>query len=296
MPSIKEYNRKIASLKNTSKITRTMKMVSASKLRRAQDAQKNAKAYAAEVNTLLRRIAGGPVDASVHPLLQSRPQGRNLLLVVFTSDKGLCGGFNNNLLRYAQAQVLQLEREGYTVKIATCSRRAQNAFKDSGRILKHYEGVTYKPDPRDAKAIADDVCGWFLSGEVDEVRLVYSTFLSPLSQKPGQQTLLPLATRDLEAPAGDAPPAAPADADFIAEPPIHQLLDRLVPRLVIFKVFFALLENAAGEHGARMTAMDAATKNAKEMIDSNTLLRNRARQAAITTELIEIISGAEALK
>ena len=294
MPSIKEYNRKIASLKNTSKITRTMKMVSASKLRRAQDAQKNAKAYAAEVNTLLRRIAGGPVDASIHPLLQTRAQRKNILLVVFTSDKGLCGGFNNNLIRYALAQVAALEKEGFAVKVVTCGRRAFGAFKDTGKLLKNYEGVTYKPDSRDATAIADDLCAWFLDGSVDDVRLVYSQFLSPLSQKPGQHALLPLSTQDV---ASSATPAeAKSSGDFIAEPGLHELLDRLVPRLVIFKVFFALLENSAGEHGARMTAMDAATKNAKEMIDSNTLLRNRARQAAITTELIEIISGAEALK
>lgn len=292
MPSIKEYNRKIASLKNTSKITRTMKMVSASKLRRAQDAQKNAKVYAAEVNKLIRRLAGG-VDTSLHPLLQVRP-GKKLVLVIFTSDKGLCGGFNNNLLRYAHAQVAALTREGFDVKVVTCGRRAYMSFKDSGRLLKNYEGVTYKPDPRDARQIADDLGQLFISGQADDIRLVYSQFISPLAQKPSQQALLPLSTRDLSV-EGQSGPAEPVSSDLIVEPAIHELLNRLVPRLVVFKTFFALLENSAGEHGARMTAMDSATKNAKKMIDGYTLARNRARQAAITTELIEIISGAEAL-
>jgi F-type H+-transporting ATPase subunit gamma len=296
MPSIKEYNRKIASLKNTSKITRTMKMVSSSKLRRAQEAQKNAKEYAREVNLLIRGIASG-TDSSLHPLLQSSaaPGGAKptLLMIVLASDKGLCGGFNNNLIRYAQAQVLAAEKEGYAVQIATCGRRAYMAFKDSGKLWKNFEGVTYKPDPRDARAISDEVCGQFIAGRFQEVRLVYSQFLSALAQKPGQHGLLPLSIQDLATAASDAQPAP--STDLITEPGIHELLDRLVPRLVVFKMFFALLENAAGEHGARMTAMDNATRNAKDMIDNYTLLRNRARQAAITTELIEIISGAEAL-
>ena len=291
MASIKEYNRKLSSLKSTVKITKTMKMVSAGKLRRAQDAQSRAKDYAHQVNNLIYRIAGS-VDQGMHPLLTPRSEVRNVLLLVFSSDKGLCGGFNNNLIKSVRKKKAELEAGGKQVSMAFCGRRGYLHFSSRSTVYKNYEDVTAAPHARDATMIADDLTEAFTGGRFDEVHMLYNHFASPLSQVPQIDQLLPLPLTTLKD--HDAVETI-KEEDFIAEPPLPELLPRLVPMLVVFKVFFALLENAAGEHGARMTAMDNATTNASKMIDQYTLLRNRARQAAITTELIEIISGAEAL-
>ena len=290
MASIKEYNRKVISLKNTVKITKTMKMVSASKLRRAQEAENRAKAYAHEVNNLIYRIAGS-VEQDMHPLLNPRKNANNVLLLVFSSDKGLCGGFNNNLIKFVQAKSDELEKNGKKVSLAFCGRRGHLYFSQRADVFKNYPGVTAAPQSRDATAIADDMVDAFSAGQFDEVHMVYNHFVSPLSQIPQIDQLIPLPLNLL---ADHDQAEAIKEDDFIAEPPLGELLKYLIPMLVVFKVFYALLENAAGEHGARMAAMDNATTNANKMIDEYTLLRNRARQAAITTELIEIIAGAEA--
>lgn len=291
MASIKEYNRKLSSLKNTVKITKTMKMVSASKLRRAQEAENRAKDYAHEVNNLIYRVAGS-VEQEMHPLLMPRSEAKNILLLVFSSDKGLCGGFNNTLIKYVERQVAELGAAGKDVSMAFCGRRGFLHFGDRLPVFKNYAGVTAAPNSRDAAEIADELAGAYVNSSFDEVHMIYNHFASPLSQVPQMDQLMPLPMSTLED--HDQVDAIRED-DFISEPPLSELLERLVPMLVVFKVFYALLENAAGEHGARMTAMDNATTNANKMIDEYTLLRNRARQAAITTELIEIISGAEAL-
>ncbi len=291
MASIKEYTRKVNSLKSTVKITKTMKMVSAGKLRRAQDAQTRAKDYAHQVNNLIFRIAGS-VEQGMHPLLTPRSEVKNVLLLVFSSDKGLCGGFNNNLIKFVRRKSTELEAEGKQVSLAFCGRRGYLYFANRAKVFKHYPDVTATPQSRDATEIAEELMNAFTDGEFDEVHMLYNHFASPLSQVPQCDQMLPLPMVTLAD--HDAVEAIKSD-DFIAEPPLGELLPRLIPMLVVFKVFFALLENAAGEHGARMTAMDNATTNASKMIDEYTLLRNRARQAAITTELIEIISGAEAL-
>lgn len=292
MPSIKEYNTKITSLKNTSKITKTMKMVSASKLRKAQESQRNAQAFAQEVNQLIHRIAGA-VDESLHPLLEQREEIRSVLLVVFTSDKGLCGGFNNNLIRSVERFLAERQEDGIRYELAFCGRRGFLHFQKRAKVYKKFDLVSATPTTHDASKVTKRLEKAFLSGEFDQVLLFCNEFVSPLAQIPRIHQLLPLE------PAADLPDvettSLEGDVDLITEPGIRELLGFLVPRLVTFKVFYSLLENAAGEHGARMTAMDNATTNAKNLIEENTLLRNRARQAAITTELIEIISGAEAL-
>jgi F-type H+-transporting ATPase subunit gamma len=291
MASIKEYNRKIGSLKNTVKITKTMKMVSASKLRRAQEAENRAKAYAHAVNNLIFRIAES-VEQDMHPLLMPRDTVKKVLLLVFSSDKGLCGGFNNNLIKSVSTKRKALEADGKEVSMAFCGRRGHLYFASRATVFKNYEDVTAAPHSRDATEISEELIEAFSSGQFDEVHMVYNHFVSPLSQVPQSDQLLPLPMATLED--HDQVETIKTD-DFIAEPALPQLLTTLVPMLVVFKLFYALLENAAGEHGARMTAMDNATTNASKMIDEYTLKRNRARQAAITTELIEIISGAEAL-
>jgi F-type H+-transporting ATPase subunit gamma len=292
MASIKEYNRKLASLKNTVKITKTMKMVSASKLKRAQDKQNSAKDYAREVNNLIFRIAGA-VDQSVHPLLEPKPEVKRVLVLVFTSDRGLCGGFNNNLIKYLRREIASLEAEGKAVSLSHCGRRGHAAFVKTGMVKKNYPDVTASPLSRDASEIAGELVESFVDEEFDEVHIVYNQFKSSLSQTPTMAQVLPLSLGDVAQHDADAEQAS--TDDFIAEPEMGALLSTLIPKLVVFKIFYALLENSAGEHGARMAAMDAATGNASGMIDEYTLLRNRARQAAITTELIEIIAGAEAI-
>lgn len=292
MPSIKEYNRKIGSLKNTVKITKTMKMVSAAKLRRAQDAQRHASDYAGEVNELIYRL-GGAVEPGSHPLLTSKLEPKKRLILLFTSDKGLCAGFNNNLIRFTDRNIATLESdEGREVLMSFAGRRGQMYFNSRRDTVQYYTDLeSAKPTPAVARQIADDVCTGFTAGEFDEVFLYYNHFISPLSQTATIEKLLPMEGEDFAPPPG----SKPVSSDFIAEPSKVELVDMLIPKLVNFKIFYALLENAAGEHGARMTAMDNATTNANGLIDEYTLKRNRARQAAITTELIEIIAGAEAL-
>lgn len=291
MPSIKEYNRKLASLKNTVKITKTMKMVSASKLRRAQDNQKHASDYASEVNELIYRVSGGIEDGS-HPLMTPKAAVKKLLVVLFMSDKGLCGGFNNNLIRFTEKYIAEREAEGIDVSLYCCGRRANNHFRRSYNVVNYHEEMqTASPTPKDSVTVSNDACESFQAAEFDQVVLLYNHFLSPLSQKPTLESLLPMSGTDF------APPenAEQLSEEFITEPSVDELIDVLIPKLVDFKIFYAMLETAAGEHGARMTAMDNATTNANNLIDTYKLKRNRARQAAITTELIEIISGAEAL-
>ena len=264
-----------------------MKMVSAGKLRRAQEAQNRAKDYAHEVNNLIYRIAESTSRGCT--LLTPRQEAKSVLLLVFSSDKGLCGGFNNNLIKFV-VQSAELTAEGKDVSLSsvrrgTCTANRERCGKTTPELPQHRIPVMRQKLPLNLKK--HSVWG------IDEIHMVYNHFVSPLSQEPQIDQLIPLPLGTLED--HDAASDAVRADDFITEPGLAELLDNLIPRLVVFKVFFSLLENSAGEHGARMTAMDNATTNAGNLIDEYTLLRNRARQAAITTELIEIISGAEAL-
>ncbi|MDA3874548.1 MAG: ATP synthase F1 subunit gamma [Kiritimatiellae bacterium] len=292
MPSIKEYNRKISSLKNTSKITKTMKMVSASKLRKAQESQRQGKDFAHEVNQLIQRI-GGHVESDMHPLLQASEEVKKVLLVIYTSDKGLCGGFNNNIIRYAEKYLEAHKDDGIDYQLAFIGKRGYMHFRKRETVYRFFEQIiSAAPHSKDGAKVTRQLEKAFLNEGFDRVMLLCNEFISPLSQVPKLHSLLPL--EPMEIPDEPLETATP-DEQILAEPEMSRLLEFLVPRLVTFKVYYALLENAAGEHGARMTAMDNATTNAANLIVENTLLRNRARQAAITTELIEIISGAEAL-
>ena len=288
MPSIKEYNDKLSSLKNTTKMTKTMKMVSASKLRRAQETQRQSSEYARRLNQFIARLAAS-VDSTLHPLLEPRSRERNVLLLVMTSDRGLCGGFNNNIIRMIRTWIDENEGRYDQVGLAFCGRRGHAYFKSRALVEAYYEGVTVAPDFVHASHIGKELGDLFVQGDYDAVYLVYNVFKSALSQEPFMQKLLPFESKEfLEG--GEQIPQ-----DYIFEPAKKELLDRLLPKTLYFKIYYALLENAAGEHGARMTAMDNATNNAISLTETYTLLRNRARQAAITTELIEIVAGAEAL-
>lgn len=289
MPSLKEYKAKLASLNNTRKITKTMKMVAASRLNKAMDAQRKATPYAVKLKELIGHLATS-VDATAHPLLEVRPQIRNVLLVIVTSDKGLCGGFNNNTIKAVHRWLHNPVRQQQKIQMAFCGRRGWLAFRNHAKMFKNFEGVTGRPQYTDAIRIGQELCDTFLAGEFDEIHIAYSHFINPLSQKPVIDQLLPIFAHEVPAAEKAISP------NLILEPPEHELLSKLLPKTVEFDVYYALLENAAGENGARMTAMDNATTNANQMITLYTLLRNRARQASITKELIEIVSGAEALK
>ena len=288
MASIKEYNEKIKSLRNTRKITKTMKMVSASKLRRSQEARANAKSYAEHITELTSRISSS-ASLSSHPLIKGNPQMQKALILVFTSDRGLCGAFNLNALRQVIIWINQNKQNYKKIELSFCGKRGFTYFKKLENIRTFYENVTGKPKFSDGEKIGDDIIQGYLKEEYSEVYLVYNQFISPLVQKTTFEKLLPLDPKSLTT------NKIESKREYIYEPSAEELIDFLIPQFIFFKIYFSLLENSAGEHGARMSAMDNATKNASELIDKNTLLRNRARQAKITTELTEIVAGSEAL-
>jgi F-type H+-transporting ATPase subunit gamma len=284
--NLKDIRRRIRSVRKTQQITRAMRMVAGAKLRRAQNAVTQARPYATRMRATLAEVARLPQDTP-HPLLVPRAESRKLELVVITSNRGLCGAFNQNVLRFAERLVAAREREGAAVVITPVGRKSYDYFLRRRRrqLLERriYDGwASYAS----AAKLAAELGERFLSGAADEIVIVYSEFVSPLSQVPRAQRLLPASP---ETPAGEAP--LPAEI----EPNAERLLATLVPKALEVEVFQALLENQSGEHAARMAAMEAATRNTEELIARLTLQFNRARQAAITKELVEIVSGAEAL-
>ena len=289
MPTIKEYNVKLNRLANTEKMTRTMKLVAMSKLYRAHEAQKNAKIYAQRLTDLLSRLSAS-VESTAHPLLNPHATTKNIQILVICSDRGLCGGFNNNLIRHVAQWIAQKKQEYQKIELLCCGKRSFMFFKRAASIKQYYQNVTAIVDFKNAIRIGEDVSQNFLKNETDEVYIAYNTFHSPLSQTVHFEKILPIESKNM------ITTSRPLPTDYLFEPRKPQLLELLIPRYLYFRIYFALLENSAGEHGARMTAMDNATKNAADLIDRYTLLRNRARQASITKELIEIVSGAEALK
>ena len=291
MPSLRDIRNRITSVRSTRQITRAMKMVSAAKLRRAQDAILRTRPYAQLLDQMLSRVAARTAqDENLpHPLLVSR-KVRTAEIVVITSDRGLAGGFNSNIARRTQRFLVENNDRFERVHISTIGRKGRDAFRARRmEIRKDFTGVHADLRYEKGEAIALEHTERFLSGEVDAVFLCYNEFKSAISQKPVVVQLLPI-----ETPPGAEP--AQAMVDFRYEPSRQSLLGELLPRHVAMQVWRALLESAASEHGARMSAMESATKNAEEMIGNLTLQYNRARQAYVTKELLEIVSGAEALK
>jgi F-type H+-transporting ATPase subunit gamma len=283
MPSIKDLRKRIGSVRSTQQITKAMKVVAAAQLRRAQEAAERARPYAAKMTEMFAAVVGG-LSEEAHPLLARREENR-IDLIVLTSDRGLCGGFNANLLR--QSEAFQREHGERTTRLMLVGRKGLDYYRRQ-RVEPLFErtGVLKVPALEVARALAEHVTTRFAADESDAVYLVYSRFQSAIAQVPTVVRLLPV-----DAPAGDA-----SSVDYIFEPPRPELLAKLLPRYIETRLLQALLESIASEFGARMTAMDNATRNASEMIDRLTLSMNRARQSAITTELMEIVSGAEALK
>ena len=321
MPSLKSIRRRIGSVKNTQKITRAMKLVSAAKLRRAQQAAEQTRPFAQAINELISRISSR-VDTKVHPLLKPR-EVKTINLVVITSDRGLAGAYNGNVLRAADQFVRKAEKEGKTVKVTAIGKRARDFPKLRKHLLDFITDIGTGLSFGTAELLAERVIPRFLASEpidvdndgtpdvqrheleaqqgdagaepkkpvvpVDAVVLIYTQFKSALTQVVVTQQLLPM--EPIKADAAEA-----ARIDYKYEPDQKQMLEALLPRHLKMQLFRALLESTASEHGARMTAMDSASNNAADMIGRLTLQMNRARQAIITKELMEIVSGKEALE
>jgi F-type H+-transporting ATPase subunit gamma len=294
MPSLKAFRNRIASVKATRKITRAMQMVAASKLRRAQDAAQAARPYAEKMAKVISSLAGSMTGNPGAPrLLTGTGSEQTHLVIVATADRGLCGGFNTNIVRRSRALIESLLRDGKTVKILCVGRKGRDQLR---RLYAQYiiDTIELTLVKRigfgNAQIIARRVLDMYTDGQFDVATIVYARFKSVISQEPTAQRLIP-------APIEAAPVAAAATSGTVYdyEPDEAEILADLLPRNVSIQIFRALLENAASEQGARMSAMDSATRNAGDVIDRLTLQYNRSRQAMITKELIEIISGAEAI-
>ncbi|HEY0762364.1 MAG TPA: ATP synthase F1 subunit gamma [Pyrinomonadaceae bacterium] len=295
MPNLLDIRRRIKSVKNTQQITKAMKMVSAAKLKRAQDRVVTARPFANKMAEVLGELAKRTDEDFHHPLLDLRGDER-YLLVLITADKGLCGAFNTNLTKAAQAFIR--ENADKSIEIMAIGRKGRDFFRNrNATIAGEYIGLTGKGrvDLSEALDVARDVIKRYTEDTgIDKVFLIYNEFKSVLSQRVVLDQLLPVSRVKEEEP--EAKSQQPVNlVDYIYEQPPEEMFSRLLPRLVETQIFRALLESVASEHGARMTAMDSASKNASELIESLTLNMNRIRQAAITNEIIEVVSGAAAL-
>ncbi|MGD9904130.1 MAG: ATP synthase F1 subunit gamma [Vicinamibacterales bacterium] len=286
MPSLIDIRRRVRATKSTQQITKAMKMVSSSKLRRAQERIVRSRPYAQEMLRVFNSLAGR-VDPAAHPLLTDDPLAGRTLLVVISADRGLCGSFNTNVIKTTAQYVVDHPGEpGREVALALVGRKGRDFFHRRGFDVKYEEvGLFQNVKWAHAQAIANTCIKEFLGPDVSSVYLVYNEFRSVMSQRVVLERLLPIPR--LEAAAG-------SQVDYLFEPSPAELLDTLLPFHVAVQVNRALLESSAAEHAARMTAMDAATRNAKEMVDRLTLYMNKVRQAAITREIIEIVAGAQA--
>lgn len=288
MPSLKAIKKRIGSVKNTRQITKAMKMVSAAKLRRAQENIIAARPYASKMEEVLQSLACC-AEGDAHPLLEVR-EAKKLLLLVVTSDRGLCGGFNANLCKAADRYIRENKEKYEQITLLTLGRKGYEFLKNRYTVGKNYPNLISKPNYQTAALLAQEIIDGYLDEQYDQVVILYNAFKTVMSQDITFQQLLPV-----------VPPEATAVADestveYIYEPSVQELLGEILPKNIEVQIFKAMLESVAAEHGARMTAMDSASKNASEMIGKLTLIYNRARQAAITKELMEIISGAESIK
>ena len=295
MPSLIDIRRRIRAVKSTQQITKAMKMISASKLRRAQDRVLGARPFARQMQRVLNSLASR-VNPSTHPLL-AEPEPREdakTLLVVITADKGLCGGFNTNIIK-AASQFITSER-GRTIELGLVGRKGRDFFRRRGFEVRIEEiGIFQKIRYADAQRIANAAIEEFTSGRASRVFMVYNEFKSVMQQRVVVEQLLPIPRAENEGESAELKAPVQGDIEYFYEPGPAKIFEELLPRHIEVQVYRALLESAAAEHAARMTAMDAATKNSAELIENLTLYMNKVRQAAITREIIEVVSGAQAL-
>jgi F-type H+-transporting ATPase subunit gamma len=286
MASIKELRLRIGSLKNTNKITAAMKLVASSKLKKSQDAMQENRPYSEKLTEVLGRVSGN--SESENPLLVER-EVKKVRLYVYSSEKGLCGSFNNSIIKFVNREVLP-QFKNVEIEIQTIGRKVKDFFskRSEFNFVGDHGELTKLPNFKEIHPVAQQAMDDFKSGKIDAAYLVFNKFESILSQVATLQQVLPIPKSSEEETGGGT--------NYLYEPDQDGLLDALLPKHVAIQYYQGLLENSAGEHGARMNAMENATKNSKELIDKLTLVMNRARQAAITTELTEIVSGAESLK
>ncbi len=296
MPSLKDVRNKIASVEKTQQITKAMNMVASAKLRRAQERIEKFRPYADKYYEMLKELSRG-VDVSAHPLLEPREEVKNTGIILITSERGLCGAFNTNLINKAQALAREKLSQGKLVKFLTVGKKAASAIKkmEEVEVLGSYVDCMDKFDFTLANKIGLEVIKAYEDGVVDEVYLVYGQFISILRQDPVALQILPVVHPETSEEEGGDKPTSP-HALYMYEPSVEGILAELLPRFVKVQVYRGMLDTSASEHAARMTAMDNASKNCDDMIYKLTLSYNKARQAAITAELLDIVGGAEALK
>jgi len=288
MASLKSIKKRIVSVKSTRQITKAMKMVSAARLRRAQENVVAARPYAKKLHEVMERLAQSQ-EMDPHPLMVRRETSPRALIILVTSDRGLCGGFNANISK-ATERFIRDHRDDYSdVTLMTIGRKGYDFLKNRQKIVKNYSGIISKPTYQAAALVAQEVIQGFLDEEYDDVFLFFNAFRSVMSQDITCEQLLPISPPEVSE-------VTESGVEYIYEPNKGELLGELLPKAIEVSIFKAMLESVASEHGARMTAMDSASKNATEMIGKLTLIYNRARQAAITKELMEIISGSESIK
>ena len=293
MPNLKELKNRISSVKSTRKITSAMKMVAASKLRRAQELAESSRVYADSLSFILSSLAGNTKNSSDLPeILTGRENSKISLLIINSSDRGLCGGFNSNLFRNAKNWISEQQEKGKSVKIITVGKKASSFYKKTDLdVISNFDDLNSNDKQLQvSEEIKNKIMELFENNEIDEVSILFNKFVSVITQEPTYQSLIPLSNEEVDEEVTDN-----SNAVFEFEPDKNELLEYLVPRNFLTQIYRSVLESSASEHAARMTSMDNATRNAGDMIDGLTLTYNRTRQAFITKELIEIISGAEAV-
>jgi F-type H+-transporting ATPase subunit gamma len=291
MPTLLDFRRRIRSVKNTQQITRAMKFIAAARLRRAQETAVSLRPYAGGIREILRSAMSRIENPEQFPMLAHRPEEKVLVLVT-SGERGLCGAFNANVLR--RAYEFLREKSDKSLEVITIAKKGRDAFrKRSWKIVGEYVDVTSRADLGKAKIIAAEVMKIYESGGADSVYLIYNEFKNVMMQTLRVEKLLPLERSELSEHEKGQPPASSGDAvDYIYEQPAEEIFNKLVPRYVEMQIFRMLAESSAAEHAARMTAMESATSNASDVIDALTLHMNKVRQAAITREIIEVVSGA----
>jgi len=293
MASLKDIKRKIKSVKGTQKTTNAMKLVSSAKLKRAEQVAKNSKEYAAKITEMIEEIAANIAKSNEeldHPYFKSVKNAKVVDLVVITSDKGLCGGFNSQTIKQVNAYIEEFEANGAKIRLRVVGKKAIAYYKFAGKeLLDSIDDLSSSPSYDRAAEFINGVAQDYLDGKTDRVIIVHNGYVNMITQEVRVDNLLPLDPSDFT-------PNAVATSELEMEPDDDTLLEALVKRYIEFVMYYDLLDSLAAEHSARMQAMDAATSNAKEMVKSLTVQYNKARQAAITTELIEIISGVESMK
>ena len=293
MPNLKDLKTRISSVKSTRKITSAMKMVAASKLRRAQELAESSRVYAESLSLILSSLSGGSKDNSDLPeVLVGRANPKVALLIINSSDRGLCGGFNSTLFRSAVAWIKDKKSKNIEVKLMPIGKKASAFYKRSDlEIIENFEDINTNDRQLEvSENVKNKISELFESKAIDEVSILYNKFVSAIAQEPTFKSLIPLEQSESEEGSEET-----TNSSFEFEPDKNELLEYLIPRNFMTQVYGCILESSAAEHAARMTSMDNATRNAGDMIDSLTMTYNRTRQAVITKELIEIISGAEAV-